>query len=256
MSERGADKQSWWSRHLYGPDPPHVFVPTDKSAATEPVVAHVLARPDSIRHRAQSAAGISTAVAAALAVAVIGQVLGENDEDWGTETIAAILAAFGLWLLTVWLYVRVVTLGQRQEEQQREDDEQRKTPRQRKEEVADLIRVYETYSSGLRKSLKVAALGSTLALAATGVAVVSVVAERLTDELEERDMVLNERGAAAVSRLCGSPAPARGDTRVFEVEVAANDLSKQIVEVRVLECDGATRTVRLPRAAILATRNG
>ena len=240
----------WIKTAVFGGDPPRIFIPDNdpQGPATEAVVTHVLARPDSIRQRAQSAAGIATAVAAALALAVAGQLLGNNEEDWRDETIVAVVAALVGWLVTVWSYVHVVTLGQRK-------------PGPNEGDVHDLIHLYEVYSNQLRTWLRRAALCSALALPATAIAVTLVVSERLHDDVDTRSLVLNARGSAAVAALCHWMVPPYAQPHVVEAELAANDLSKQMVEARITagrgtgKCRGGNLMVRLPRGVILATRN-
>jgi hypothetical protein len=125
---------------------PHIKIdesPDSTAAATGTAVAHVLARPDSIRQRALNAATISSAVIAALAVASVTQIAGAETESWRPWTLAAVVVAPALWIVTVAAFVRVVTLGPSREVEG--------------SGYQALVDAYEEYSNSLRRLLRVAA---------------------------------------------------------------------------------------------------
>jgi MFS family permease len=235
------------------PDPSEIHVQIDESpearaAATGSAVAHVLARPDSIRQRGLNAATISSAVIAVLAVALVTQLAGTQTESWRPWTVVAVIAAAVLWVVTVVRFVQVVTLG----------------PPRRVEGKGyqALINAYEAYSNSLRQLLRKAARWSVVALAVTALAVGSVVVERIYVRERDRQLVLTPQGMSAVASICGWTAePADGDRRV-NVKVSSDQLSNQVVEVDVLsrpvrpgrptECAAETPEMRLPRSSILA----
>lgn len=241
---------------------PHIEIdktPESTAAATGAAVAHVLARPDSIRQRAQNAAAISSAVIAALAVASITQIAGSGTESWEPATVVLVLLALSLWIVTIAAFVRVVTHGTREK---LEDSS-----------YQGLIKEYEAYSNRLRGRLRTAAGYSAVALVVTAFAVGFEVFERNYERHRERQLVLTPSGMSAVASLCGwRGSPDDADNRV-NVRVSSDELSNQIVELSVLsrpaqasdarpnraldqelheKCAAPTPELRLPRAAILA----
>jgi hypothetical protein len=77
------------------------------AAATGAAVAHVLSRPDSIRQRAQGAATISSAFAAALVIAVLGHFT-SGAETWNDSTVVLVFLATVLWAVTAGMFVYAV----------------------------------------------------------------------------------------------------------------------------------------------------
>ena len=230
---------------------PHVVLDRSaesKAAATQAALAHVLARPDSIRQRAQNAATISSAVAVAVVVAAVTQ-LGNQEETWRPWTIALVLTALVLWTITVWRFVHVVTFGTS------------KHPRQPSYQA--LVNSYERYSEELRRRLRAAAWFSAAALAVTAAAVVSEVLERAYAQGRERQLVLSSSGMTAVASLCGWERRDGDGTRRINARVSSDELSQRMVELDVLSrpvppgtdleqtCREA-REMRLPRGAIRA----
>lgn len=229
---------------------PHIPLESSReatAAATGAAVAHVLARPDSIRHRAQNAATISSAVAAALAVASVTQITGSGGESWRPWTVVVAVLALVLWVFAVWKFVRVVTLGTRGKPEG--------------PGYQALVNAYESYSNDLRDGLKKAAKWSAVALAVTAVAIVSEVIERTSVGNRERQLVLTQTGVSAVALLCNWREGTGTADSPINVRVSSDELLQQVVEVEVVSrpppaleetCDGQTRDVRIPRSVILA----
>jgi hypothetical protein len=255
-----------------------------RAAATGAAVAHVLGRPDTIRQRAQNAATISSAVAAALVIAAVAQLAKDNTETWEPWTVALVVMALGAWVLSVVMFLRVVTHGVRDEEKQenklwkslkralrrgRSTDSNSATGLHggsisdgQKPSYQELINCYENHSHRLRFRLRRAAWASLGALTLTVAAIAAEVGEEYHSPKHTRQLVLTQSGASAVARVCGwTSAIVPGDTRII-VKVATRELSNQMVLVSVLsrpgrrresECNARTDRIRLPRSAILAS---
>jgi hypothetical protein len=238
-------------------DEPHIHIDStaeSKANATAAAMAHVLARPDSIRQRAQNAATISSAVAAALVVAGVVQLARDQNESWRWWTIALVSVALISWVVAVWMFVRVVTHGQAD------------PPRDRSYQA--LVDAYENHSIRLRRRLRRAAAASGVALVVTAIAVMVEVGERTYTRERERQAMLTEGGVSAVAALCGwELAASRADPRV-NIRVSSDELSKAIVEVDVLSrplrtgsrqqvenCMAPTPEMRLARTTIVAVND-
>lgn len=244
-------------------DEPDIYIDTTDeqtaAAAVGAAVAHVLGRPDTIRHRAQNAATISGALAAALVIAALSQLTGSGTESWNVITVVFVLLAVCAWAGSVALFIYGVTHIDRE----RTPLDRERTPRN--VDYQQLIEDYERYSSKLRRHLKRAARFSGLALLLTVVAIVLEVGERVRSAKDPRQLVLSEGGASAVAELCGWDEGALTRDPRINGRVAANDLSKTIVLVLVdsrpspipERCTPARRSnnIRLPRSTILATRD-
>lgn len=238
-------------------DDPHVEIDTSQestASATGSAVAHVLARPDSIRQRAQNAATTSSAVAAALLVAAVVQLTRDEYESWRWWTMASVAFALISWIVSVGLFVHVVTHG--------------RSPRPQDRTYQALVEAYEDHSANLRSRLRRAAIASGVALVVTAIAVMFQVAERTYTRERDRQIVLTAAGVSAVARLCGwRVGESRADPRV-NVRVSTDELAKTIVKLNVVsrpseptfgaeveDCQAPTSEMRLPRGSILATND-
>ena len=174
---------------------PHVELDSRRdasAAATGAALAHVLARPDTIRQRAQNAATISSAVAAALVIAAVARVGSETAEDWERQTLGLLGLALFAWVLSVAGFVIVVTRGERD-----------KKPKDRSlSRYQNLVNSYERYSNMLRRRLQKAAVLSGAALLLTVGAIVAEVLEEVHSPERDRRLVLTQRAATTVAALC------------------------------------------------------
>ena len=248
-------------------DEPHVTLDgiekdDARAAAAGAALAHVLSRPDSIRQRAQNAATISSAVAAALVIAGVSQLAGGKLSPLSPGGVA-LLIALGLWAIGVGMFVYAVAFIDKDQE--------------RPEGYQALVKSYETYADKVRKQTKRAAMVSGIALFATVVAMV-VESFELKPSEPEMHILLTEDGAADVEAVCSSDKPPSDKPppdpipNLLVGDVAASDLSEPLVQVKNVKptttkkpagaqarptvCDDAEGIdVRVPRSAIRAARN-
>ena len=230
---------------------PHIKLDlTEQSgAATGSAMAHVLARPDSIRQRAQNAATISSALAAAVAIASIGLLTETEAEDFRFWTKAAVVLALVLWAAAVWRYIHVVTLGP-----------ERDTPPNAT--YRDIVEAYEDYSDHLRRNLRRASHVAGAALFATVVAVSMEIIERTSSKERGRELVLAPDTMAALAMACRWTDWSAGDDRRVRVSVSSDELGKEVIELVVRRrvvvpkdarrrCGAPTPEIRLPRDGVL-----
>jgi hypothetical protein len=119
------------------------------AAATGAAMAHVLSRPDSIRQRAQHAATISSAFAAALVIAALGHLTGA-DESWARSTEILVFAAVLTWAVTAAMFIYAVAFIAK--------DQTSST------DLQTLVNAYENYADRVRQRMRWAAGVSAFAL--------------------------------------------------------------------------------------------
>jgi hypothetical protein len=237
-------------------DPPHdgpyvtldLSDPESRAAATGAAMAHVLSRPDSIRQRAQNAATISSAVAAALVIAALGHVAG-GEESYGTITICLVVAAILLWAVSVAMFVYAVAFVDRH--------------RPKPEDYQDLVAAYEPYADRVRQKMRRAAGVSATALIFTVLGVSFALGERIGSDTPMR-LSLSSNGLSAVVTLCEWSAIKTPLTHI-DATLRAEELSHSVVQVKDVighfkpspngrrpksrRCT-CTKTVRLPRSSV------
>ena len=223
-----------------------------RSEVTAAIMAHVLSRPDSIRQRAQNAATISGALAAALVVAAVsGLTDGSGFVTWLTTTLVCLAILF--FALSAVLSVYAVAFPHAYEpgDLAEEDDH-----------YQQLVEDYENYADEVRQKMRRAAAAAFVAVSLTAVALVVEIGARVAAEDTQAVTVLLSPGAsAAVEELC--PGDDELSARI-EAQAPPGELVKPVVELTAvtaelaspgegqpsrLACEG---TITLPRAAIRA----
>jgi hypothetical protein len=251
----------WWSGRRR--DEPHVVL--DDTRAVEPIedegvkaaavgaaLAHVLSRPDSIRQRAQNAATISSAVAAALVIAGLSQLAGGKlsvDRPGGI----ALLIAVVLWVVSVGMSVYAVTFI-----------DKGGTPNRGFQPLVDS---YEEYAVKIRAKTRVAATFAGFALVATAAAMFIEMLELKSPPDQKMQILLTDDGAVGVRAICSRES---SDSIRLEGLVATTDLRRPLVHIKDVKLvpkaagkkpqapakcvvDGVD--VEVPRSAIRAVRN-
>jgi hypothetical protein len=260
----GSTLKHWWSGKRR--DEPHVVLDDTgalkpitqsdvKAAAVGAALAHVLSRPDSIRQRAQNAATISSAVAAALLIAAVSQAAG-GKVSFHSRTGVALGIALALWAASVAMSVYAVAFIDKGE-----------TP---KKGYQPLVDSYEEYAIKARAKIRVAASLSGLALLATVGAMVLDIGElrESSPHDQKMELVVTKEGAAALTAVCSWVADP-GSMRLVGKVVSTDQAFVQIKDVNLLttttasadknpglDCAGKEGVdVRVPRSAILFARN-
>jgi hypothetical protein len=214
------------------------------AAATGAAMAHVLSRPDSIRQRAQHAATIASAFAAALVIAAVAQLSG-GDESWRDETKYLVFSAMFLWAVTAAMFVYAVAFvaGDRTKEY----------------DLQNLVEAYETYADRVRLRMRWAAAVSAVALIVTVVAVVAETAELMSSTDRSMRLVLTASGASDVAAICWPDSPA---LEYVDAKMPENELTGRSVRIedpighfgtekKGKACESGT-VLRLPRSAVRA----
>jgi hypothetical protein len=217
-------------------------------------------------------------------IAAVAQLAKDNAETWEPWTVALVVMALGAWVLSVVMFLRVVTHGVREEERQRQKlwrslkrvlrGKRSVDPNggtglgrgsgsdEEKQSYQLLVNRYEAHSDRLRIRLRRAAWASLAALALTVAAIAAEVGEEYHSPKHKRQVVLTPSSASAVARLCGWTAGGAPVGTRINVDVATGELSNSMVLVSVLsqpgqpprrECHARTDRIRIPRSAILAT---
>lgn len=198
-------------------DGPHVKLDPQAltAEATAAALAHVLSRPDSIRQRAQNAATISSAVAAALVIAAVGQLAGDAPLEF--HTIVLVVSAIALWTASAAWFIYAVAFG----DKPKPDGPVRENAPARaravpaaptdtasaaaKEEpqafYQPLVNRYETYANKVRSKMRWAARCSAVALLLTVVAVGSAIYDLKASD-EPMRLTLSRAGTSTVVALC------------------------------------------------------
>jgi hypothetical protein len=222
-----------------------------RSEVTAEIIAHVLSRPDSIRQRAQNAATISGALAAALVVAAVsGLTDGSGFVTWLTTVLVCLAILF--FALSAVLSVYAVAFPHEYQPGDLADADH----------YQQLVEDYENYADEVRQKMRRAAAAAFVAVSLTAVALVIEIAARVAaDDTQAVTVLLSPGAAAAVEELCA------GDDALSARIVAQappGELVKPVVELTEvqtelssprarqssqLRCEG---TITLPRAAIRA----
>lgn len=233
-------------------DHPRVKLELDEvqavAAATGSAIAHILSRPDSIRQRAQYAATISSAFAAALVIAALGHLTG-GGESYESLTISLVFLATVLWAITAAMFVWAVAFVA-------------KPPAETKD-LGQLVEAYGDYADDVRRQMRLAATASALALVVTVAALFAELAEQLTSSTTR--VLLAPDAVTDVVALCDWEA--RPPLQHVEGEFPSGELNREIVSMKEavgqfeperageeptrMRCTPA-KTVRIPRSAIRA----
>jgi hypothetical protein len=245
-------------------DEPHVTLhgierDDARAAAAAAALTHVLSRPDSIRQRAQNAATISSAVAAALVIAGVSQLAGGKLSPTTPGGIL-LLVALAAWVIGVGMFVYAVAFIDKAQE--------------RPKGYQALVKSYEAYADKVRAQTKRAAMVSGFALFVTVVAMVVESFELKPPPDRRMHILLSDDAAADVDAVCPSatPPPDPVPPKLLVGHVAAGDMSKPLVRVKNVKltrtkkraeaetprgrvCDAAGIDVLVPRSAIRAARN-
>lgn len=178
---------------------PHVVLglsPNESNQETmAAALAHVLSRPDSIRQRAQNAATISSAVAAALVIAALGQLAG--DESFGRYTKTLVIIAIVLWAASAAMFVHAVAFGDKPNARGAADRNAHPQA-----DYQALVNNYETYADGVRRRMRSAAVCSAIALLLTAAAVLLAVVDLTASDEKPMRLTLSPAGTSTVLALC------------------------------------------------------
>jgi hypothetical protein len=265
----GTGRPRTWIGRLWKPaSEPHVVLVgleegrEAKAAATGAALAHVLSRPDSIRQRAQNAATISSAVAAALVIAALSQLAG-GEEDFRRGTFIACGFAVFFWLCSVGFFVFAVTFVSKNVTAA--SDDVPNVDVEASEGYQELVRCYELYADDVRAKMRVAAVSSFLAMVAAAFAVTFEVAEFANSTDKRMQFILTRNGAASIDALCDWGGKASATTPVVG-NVAADEMNDTLLEVsdvvlldapkskKGAACIESGIDVRLPRSVIRVSR--
>jgi hypothetical protein len=201
------------------------------------VLSHYLSRPDVIRQRAQHAAAIAGAAAAAL-VAAGGIAELYRYPAW-IETL--LIAAIVAWLATVAAYMHVVGGHVEPVDPFGADGSLASDP--------CLLDRVEENAAAVRGSLQTAQRFGQLALALTLIAFVTAAwYAEAQDESVLTDLVVTDEVASAVGTVCGDDS----ELRSFPAEVRLDDLKAAFIEIRVREPGCGVGEIRIPTDGILA----
>lgn len=207
---------------LGGPDAPNADV-------TAAALAHVLSRPDSIRQRAQNAATISSAVAAALLITALGRITAEKDLLNVVTTIVFVGAIF-LWALSVALFVHAVAFVDKPTTPRGESDSTTSAEKTPPAGYQLLVDKYEDYADEVRDNMRRAAIASAVAIALTVGAMGTALVDAHSSDDKTMSLALSPDGNAAVRSLCGWSNISAPLTHV-DGDLSADELGDVVLQV-------------------------
>lgn len=220
---------------------PHRLGSIPLGEAPEAVLGLQLGRPDVIRQRAQFAATIAGAAAAAVATA--GGLTDLHLYDWFVQTLLA--ASVLAWLLTVAGYMHTVAGYV---------DPSEAVSRSGGESRIDLDLLFNDYAENatkVRKRLQRAQGASLLAIALTAAGFLALA---VSDEQRDDPVTATITVAKEVARAVGSTCSKKGSIPQFDARVRLTDLSASVVELDIddPECSDSTVEMRVQGESILA----
>lgn len=214
-------------------DGPHVTLELGPDAinaeVTAAALAHVLSRPDSIRQRAQNAATISSAVAAALLIAALGRITADKDL-LNVATIVFVGAAIFLWALSVALFVHAVAFVDKPTTPWGESDSTTSAEKTPPAGYQLLVNTYEVYANEVRDNMRRAATASGLAIGLTVLAMGIAFVDTQSSDDKTMSLALSPEGASAVRMLCGWSNFSAPLTHV-EGDLSADELGDVVLRV-------------------------
>jgi hypothetical protein len=223
---------------------PHQLGSIPLGQVSEAVLALQLGRPDVIRQRAQFAATIAGAAAAAVATA--GGLTDLHLYGWLVQTLVA--ASVLAWLLTVGGYMHTVAGYV--------DPSGAVSSSDGGESRIDLDLLFNDYTENAKKvrgRLQMAQWFSRLAIALTAAGFVAVVvSEEKRDDRVTATLAVSEEVARAVGSACSK----KDSIAEFDAVVRLADLSESVVKLDIddPECGEDTVEIRVQGDSILAAK--